>query len=184
MTEPTAVSHSNPPKENPSQSRLELPGSDREDRPWELRAQRIGWGAFALLVLAALVGLLGHGPLSHVVVQDPASPLRVEYNRFERYQGPTDLRLRLGPGAAREGGLRIWISRAFLDAIELEQVVPQPRAVELGADRQTYVFDAPGLSGEASVVFHHKPDVKFSRVTAQVGLDGAAGVTFWQFVYP
>ena len=101
-----------------------------------------------------------------------------------RYQGPTDLRLSVGPDAVRDGKLRIWISREFLEAIEVERIEPEPAAVELGADRQIYVFDAPRLRGETLVVLRYEPGLRFARVTARIGMDGGQGLEFWQFVYP
>lgn len=166
-----------------SESELEL-GGRWEDHPWELRIQRIGWTVFALLMVAALAGLLGHGPLSSATAKDPAAFLRVKYQRFERYQGPTELRLHVAPQAVREGRLKIWISREFLDSIELERIVPQPVTVELGADRQTYVFDAPRLTAETLVVLRYEPTLKFARATVRAGIEGAPELSFWQFVYP
>ena len=117
---------------SPQQSGLELPG-ERQDRPWELRAQRLGWGVFLLLILAALAGLLGHGPFSRTQAGDAASALRVAYNRFERYQGPTELQLHLKPEALRDGKFRVWIGRDFLDGVEIERIEPEPETVEVGS---------------------------------------------------
>ncbi len=166
-----------------SEGELELEGH-WEDHPWELRIQRMGWTVFALLMLAALAGLLGHGPLSTATAKDPVSSLRIEYQRFERYQGPTELRLYVAPQAVREGRLKIWISREFLDSIELERIVPEPVTVELGADRQTYVFDAPRLTAETLVVLRYEPTLRFARVTMRAGVEGAPELSFRRFVYP
>ncbi len=183
MTDPAISSPDRRQGRRSLKSELELEGH-WEDHPWELRVQRIGWILFALLILAALAGLLGHGPLSRATAEDPASSLRIEYQRFERYQGPTELRLHAAPQAVRGGKLKIWLSREFLDNIELEQVVPQPVTAELGSDRQTYVFDAPHLTAETLVVLRYKPTLKFARTTVRAGVEGAPELSFWQFAYP
>ncbi len=183
MTDPALSSPDRRQGGPSSRNKLELEGH-WEDHPWELRIQRIGWIVFALLILAALAGLLGHGPLSRTTAGDPASSLRVEYQRFERYQGPTELRLHAAPQAARGGKLKIWLSREFLDNIELEQVVPQPVTAELGSDRQTYVFDAPHLTAETLVVLRYKPTQPFASVRIRAGVEGQPEVSFRQFVYP
>ncbi len=167
----------------PNQSGLELSGN-WEDQRWELRAQRIGWGVFALLVTAALAGLLGHGPLSSAQAGDPAGPLWVEYNRFERYKGPTELRIHVKPEAARDGKLRLWFSRSMLDQVELERVKPQPDTVEVGPDRHTFVFNAPNLTRETTITFRHLPDRKFANLTVRIGLEPGPTLQFSQFIYP
>ena len=46
----------------------------------------IGWVVIALVLLAALAGLLGRGPLSRATVGHDGAALRVEYNCLARYQ--------------------------------------------------------------------------------------------------
>ena len=90
----------------------------------------------------------------------------------------------MAPQTVREGRLRIWINREFLDSIELERIVPQPVTVELGADRQTYVFDAPRLTAETLVVLRYKPTQPFTSVRIRAGVEGQPEASFRQFVYP
>ncbi len=168
---------------SPEPSGLELEG-EREDRGWELRAQRLGWGVFLLLILAALAGLLGHGPFSRTQAGDPASPLRVVYNRFERYQGPTELQLHLKPEAVRDGKLRVWIGRDFLEGVEIERIEPEPETVEAGSDRHVFVFNAPRLTGETAVIIRYLPERKFARQRVRTGLEPGPELKFHQFVYP
>ena len=59
-----------------------------EDLPFQRRAwvaQRIGWVLMALFVLAAAVGLLGAGPLSHARIDVPGL-MTLEYERFARFE--------------------------------------------------------------------------------------------------
>jgi len=67
-------------------------------RSWSL--QRIGWGLIALVLIAALLGLFGHGPLSEATTDDPSLPIRLAYERFGRFGSPLVLRIRVEPAAA------------------------------------------------------------------------------------
>jgi len=151
---------------------------DLSQERMEWKIQRVAWAVALLILLAALAGLLGPGPLSHAEAGD--APLRVEYNRLVRYQAPEVLRIHLGPGAARGGKSRIWLSRAFIEQVELKHVDPEPSSVEAGADRFTYTFDA---ANGGVVVFHFEPNT-FGRTESAVGADGAQPVAVGQFVYP
>src|SRR3954451_15271805 len=85
---------------------------DTHGRAWDL--QRPAWGVMAAIVASALLGLFGDGPLSSVTVGEPDGPLRLEYDRFGRSQSETLLRVRLAPGAVREGRARLWVGRDLL----------------------------------------------------------------------
>ncbi len=146
-------------------------------------AQRAGWVAMLLLALAALLGLLGSGPLSSATAGDEGGALAIGYNRFGRYQAPTTLRVRLGPGAGREGEARVWLSESYLQNVQIQQITPQPQRVEVGPDGQTYVFQLAGPNQPAEVTFYLQPD-RFGPLSGQVRLAGEQPVRFRQFVYP
>ena len=167
----------------PSHDSLEFP-HDRADRPWELRAQRAGWLAFAALILAAIAGLLGPGPLSRDQVTDPAGQLTIEYNRFERYQRQTELRIRVAPAAVRDGQVRIWVGQAFSDDVEIVSIQPQAERTELGSDRHVLLFPTPRLNGEATVTIRYAPDRTFGWIEGQIGIEGGPALAISQFIYP
>ena len=166
-----------------SEENLELPHS-RADHPWELRIQRAGWLVFAGLILAALVGFLGQGPLSSTTSGDPQGALWVEYNRFERYQGPADLRIHLKPETIRTGEARIWIDRSIVEHMQIERIEPRPERTELGSNRHTLVFAVPGLTGQTSVIIRYRPDLRFGWIEGQIGAEVGPAVPVRQFIYP
>ena len=145
--------------------------------------ERAGWALIALVLVAALAGLLGHGPLSRATAGEPGSRLWAEYHRFERHQAPTELRVHLGPGAGSGGELRVWVGRGYLDAIELERVDPEPVAVEAGADQHVFVFAMPDPGRPTSVLFRFQPDT-YGSLRGRLGLPDGEEVTFDQFAYP
>ncbi len=59
-------------------------------RTWTI--QRIGWLAMGGLVLTALTGAFGYGPVSWQQASDPAGLVRVEFERFQRQGSEFTLR--------------------------------------------------------------------------------------------
>ncbi len=91
-----------------------------------LRFQQAGWAVLGLIVLAALLGLFNTGLFSKAVVADPEVPLRLEYDHFLRYQAPQRLRIRVGPLAAPDRRVRLWISDDYLEGVQVRQIDPRP----------------------------------------------------------
>jgi len=149
----------------------------------EWRIERVGWIVMALMLLAALVGLLGPGPLSSTTAGEKGSTLWVEYNRFERYQAPAMLRVHLGPGAARDGKARLWLNREYVENIELHHIDPEPESVEVGHDRLIYTFNLPDSTQPTAVTYYLEAN-KYGRMPLRVGLDAGLQLNFSQFYYP
>lgn len=152
-----------------------------EHRLWTV--ERIGWGLMLLAAVAALVGLLGPGPLTYLTAGPEGGPLWVDYYRFQRVQSPDEIQVHLGPGDRDNREVRLWIDRQYLDNVELEKVTPQPWRVETGPDRLVFVFHRSEPDKTAAVRFRFLPRQPGSQ-RARVGLEGAAPVEFSQFVYP
>jgi hypothetical protein len=145
--------------------------------------QRAGWALIGLVLLAAFLGLFGPGLLGKAHAVDQNSRLRVEYERFERKQAETTLRIGLGAGAAQDGEARLWLSREYLDGIEIQSVTPEPERVEAAGDRVTYVFRVTDAAQETPVTFHFEPE-RMGRLRGRAGLADGTSVDFSQFVYP
>ncbi len=148
----------------------------------EWKIERIGWVVMALVLLLALGGLLGPGPLSRATTSDRDSLLHVQYNRLARYQAPEQLVVRLGSGVAQAGKLRLWLNQEYVHNIELLHIDPEPASVEAGGDRLTYTFEVTG-AGQTTVVFHFEPNT-FGRTAVAIGVEGGPEVGFSQFNYP
>jgi hypothetical protein len=161
---------------------LDLPEGP-ENRVFELWLHRIGWSSIGLVLLAAAAGLMGPGPLSSRTANAGPS-LKIEYDRFTRWHSPATLRVTVARSAAA-GQVRLNLNRAFLEAIELQSVTPEPARVELAPGGQTYVFDAPRLAGgDAEIVFHYRADRTLRNLGGVIGVDGGPRLAFSQFVYP
>ncbi|HSF30655.1 MAG TPA: hypothetical protein VLK82_09330 [Candidatus Tectomicrobia bacterium] len=154
---------------------------DFERRSWII--ERIGWVIMAVAGVAALAGLLGTGPISDTTAGELGGPLWLEYSRFGRFRAPLTLRIHLGPNANQHGTVRVWLSRDYLEGVQIEQVSPQPDRVEAGPERLTYVFPVSELSRATALTFSLKT-AKIGRQRGCVGLATAVPVCFSQLIYP
>jgi hypothetical protein len=155
---------------------------DMEFQQREWRVQSWAWLAGALLMGSALLGLFGSGPLSGAEARDAEGRLWIEYERFERYAAPTELRVHIKPAPGADGKARLWLSRDYLDSFRIEHVLPEPESVEAAGDRLVYVFDTVSADGTA-ITFQVQPET-IGRVRGLVGLDNGAPVQFAQLIYP
>jgi hypothetical protein len=93
---------------------------------------------------------------------------------------PTALRVRLD-GEGKEA--RLWLSREYLENVQLQKVTPEPKRVEASPERLTYVFEVSKPGKPMAVTFNLMPD-KVGRLEGRVGLQGGRSLGFEQFVYP
>jgi hypothetical protein len=152
------------------------PRFTRRSWTWE----RIGWGILGLVVAGALAGALGPGPLSAASAAGRDGTLRIEYERFGRFD--TESRIRL---LARPGGdpAEVWLDRSYAESVDLERILPTPALVSLDGDRVAYRFPAPPAGALLDVVL----EVRFrrpGRLRGRAGVPGGETVEFGQFVYP
>jgi hypothetical protein len=152
-----------------------------EKRWWKI--ERTGWAVIALVLLAALLGFLGPGPLTKKTAGMRNGPLWLEYYRFQRYQAPVELRVNVGAGAAKDNHLGLWINQQYIEAIQIHHVDPEPESVELAGQRFVYTFKAAELSAAGKIVFHFKPTT-FGKTSVQIGLVNGGEIGFTQFFYP
>lgn len=83
-----------------------------QQREWLV--ERVAWAVLALVVLAALAGLLGGGPLSQATAGGEGWPLQVQYGRFVHHRGPTDIQIQLQPDAVQGDKARVEVDRQWL----------------------------------------------------------------------
>ncbi|GAA5044814.1 hypothetical protein HNP84_004717 [Thermocatellispora tengchongensis] len=164
----------------------ELQLGDQERRQQEpllrrraARWQRVGWGSLALLLLAALAGLIGPGPLSWAGASAPL--IQVDYERFARRLGDSSLRVTVWSDPAHPGTARLWISRDYLIEAEARQVVPAPdswTAVDDGV-----VLSFPATGDRAEIEIRTSLD-HIGTLHGALGVPGKPPARFWQLVYP
>ena len=146
-------------------------------RSWKV--QRIAWVVGLAILTAALLGLMGPGPLSSTHAGEPGGPLHVAYNRIERYQAPAMLEI---DAESADGTVRLWMNRELAESVEVVDVVPQPDRVEVRPDRYTYHFAAPE-PGRARIVIHYHAN-RYGRIPGRIGLEGGPDLDVSSFVFP
>lgn len=147
------------------------------------RMQRVGWVAIAAVILAALSGLFGSGPLSRTSAVDPRSRAWLEYDRFGRQMTPATLRLHLEPGSAAGGRVRVWIDSVYLEDILIQKITPRPDREEVGPGRSYYLFTITTPDRPTVVTFHLQPE-RFGVLSGRVGVDDGTPLRFRQLIYP
>ncbi len=162
---------------------LDLP-EGLESEAFDLWLHRVGWTLFAVLILAALLGLLGSGPVSSRT-ERAGNNLTVGYDRFTRYHSPAELSIRLSRANLRNGSFRVRLGRRFIEAIQIEAVQPQPEWVEIDPHGHVFSFKAPRIEkGDALIVFHYQPAQPFADVPIEITAPSGERARFSQFVYP
>ena len=161
---------------------LEIP-QDLEFQRDAWRVQRIGWAAMTLIILGALFGLFGIGPLSDAEAASPGGDLLVDYQRFDRFNAQSDIRFFLNPDQLKDGKALLWIDRDYVDSQVVTSVHPQPDNVTALGDGYLYEFpvEAPGQT--YLVTFNIRAEnLGLLHGSARLG-DGSI-VRFQQFIYP
>jgi hypothetical protein len=149
----------------------------------EWRLQRIGWVVWGLLIVSALAGLLGPGPLSKAESPAPDGSLTVAYDRFVHYHHPTLLKLVVRPSEQSRDSLQVKFSRQLLDRLHIDRIEPEPEGRRLGADGVVYTFPLNESTDVVSIMFHVEFE-RFGLSNAQIEVVGSEPATFTQMVYP
>lgn len=103
------------------------------------------------IVLGALLGLFGNGPLGLATAADEAGILEVEYNRFARYGADLTLTVQVREEAATQGGFEVWVATDYLEGVSIDDVRPAPDASEVSSGGILYTFLAD--RGDLEAVF-------------------------------
>lgn len=144
-------------------------------------AQRAGWLIMTAIIVAALLGLFGSGPLSSATAE--AGPLQLQYSRFERRYAPSELEVSIPRPAIRQDQVEVWITTGFLDRVEISSIVPEPEEVSETDERVVYRFSIDDLTDTPMIhvaLEYDDPGV----TTGRLGIIDGPQLTFWQFVYP
>lgn len=151
----------------------------------EMRVKRVTWRGevvemvlLSLIIASALAGLFGSGPLSSQTRSSEG--LQVEWERFQRLERPTSMRVRYPVSA--DSAPRVTIDRSILQDWRIESIEPQPEKAESSDDSVSYVFGAAEGAAGGEVVFEITPRKMGSR---SFSVESDAGtVEVGAFVYP
>lgn len=140
-------------------------------RDWMI--QRIARVVFMSIVLAALLGIFGGGPLAHTVAEDGS--VRIEYDRFVRAKAKFVIH-------AASAGTRLRVKfTGMITPDDTLRWLPQPIEQKWLAGASEFVFDVQ--AGEpCEIALDWKPVGAGLRQGA-ITVDGVS-VAIWTLVYP
>lgn len=145
-----------------------------QHRLW--RWQRVGWLVMTLVLVAALGGVFGDGPLAAARVGGDFS---VRYERFARRGAPTTLEFALPPA-----GSRLDVAGAA-SRVEVRRVTPAPVKESRSSDGERWsLWFEPAIDGSSTVVRIETIPRRAGRGHSTVTLDSSATIDFRQFVWP
>lgn len=142
----------------------------------ERRTHRVAVVVMALVVFGGAFGLFGFGPLASATRHGDG--FTVTYERFARNGAP----LQMTVEQVRPGPLRVWIGDAFLDAMQVERVVPAAATERRTMAGATFGFAGSGAAG-GTVAFNLTGD-HVGMVRARVGRSPTDAVAIWILLYP
>ena len=152
-------------------------------RDW--RAQRIGWGFLAVVVLGAFLGFFGGGGLlGSAQAMSTDRTIYVRYERFVHRDSPSRIEFRLAPGlAASDGQVRLWLDRGYMESLSIREIQPEPTQVSVTPALLIYSFAV--VSGGQPVSIHFSVEhQKLGHRRSHAGVLPQGMVTLRQFVYP
>lgn len=149
-------------------------------RAW--RFERIGWVVIAVSIGAGLAGALGDGPLSSASVVSADGRASVHLERVVRYNAPSAVEVRLAPDAGSDTIVTVSLDTAYLRAVEILRVAPEPVRVRASPDRVEYHMLRPDPARSMTITFSIQPGTP-GRHRLRLGLIGGS-VEFDQLVLP
>ena len=152
-----------------------------QSRMWTV--QRCGWIVMAVLIVGALLGLLGPGPLSTVTVATASGKLQLMHDRFVRRHASTNLYVTLSTLGDASGEARLRLNRSYLDRMEVQRVTPTPIEVAASSAGLTYTFRVEGQTQAVMVTFTLQP-TEFGSLTGSLSNGRDEVVSVRQFAYP
>ncbi|HJR77515.1 MAG TPA: hypothetical protein VJ805_11095 [Nitrospiraceae bacterium] len=151
-----------------------------QEQMWKI--QRIGWAAMALIVLLGVAGLFGHGPASRASAGNKDDPLWIEYERFGRHQGSSELRFHVR-AADPSKPISIWIGPDYAAHVDIRQIMPPPVRTTLADQGFTFEVAAadPQEPGVVTLLLEFRG---IGRLNGEIRSPGAEPVHIWQLIYP
>jgi hypothetical protein len=149
----------------------------------EWRAERVGWVVLGVIVLLALAGLFGPGPLSLSQVEGGDDTLTVAYQKYNRSGGPTALQIEADAVLLSSRQFELRVDRSWLGEMLVDRITPQPSQTVVTGDDVIYTFEVSEGNEPVTVVFDMTV-AGMGPTTGRVSAGDQAGVTFSQFLYP
>jgi hypothetical protein len=145
-------------------------------------AERIGWGAMALILSWALLGGFGDGWISQRQLGNSDGTVGLVYQSIGRRDSPMELRLRLASDTARDK-LSLHLNREFIERVMIERIMPQNHSMVVDGDGAELDFDVEPTARDYELKIEYKAKHPGTLPIA-LRLAGQTAVAVDQFIYP
>ena len=135
-------------------------------RTW--RAERISWLLMGLIIVAALLGAFGNGPLSRRAVSSGDGRVSAAYDIIQRRSSGSLIALDIGSAAPSSGVLAVSANRVLLNEFRIEEIQPQPASAAFLPEGILWRFHAgSGTGGSVFLrVYGLRPGLKRVSISA------------------
>jgi len=155
----------------------------QEDLPMQQRVwrfERVGWYVLVAIVLLALAGLFGNGPLSDAEVVSQDGRVRVEYQRLSR-SGTTDGLVITVHGIAGQP-MEVQLEGSLLRDADIETLQPEPqRSMSHG---QAMLFQLGTRQDGVATLYLSLRSEHVGTLEGSVRAGPDSAVHFSTFLYP
>lgn len=149
----------------------------------EWRIERVAWSALVLLLVAAVLGAFGVGPLSSASLEAADGSVRVEYQRFVRNVGNTSATFVIDESTIADGKATLYISSDLASGWSISKVSPTPSSEKRNDEWLVFEFDA--ASGKPTVAhLQYRGDGFGRRAGAVRAGESGTPVYVRQWLYP
>lgn len=149
-----------------------------QQRVW--RFERVGWYVLSLVMLLALAGLFGRGPLSQGQASSADGRVQVQYARLSR-SGVTE-HLKITVRGPHNGQVQVLLDGELFREASLETLQPQPLRSRSEGQGLALQLET-GTDGTATLYLTLRADTPGS-LEGRVSLGPDSVVHFSSFIYP
>ena len=152
-------------------------GFQRREWMW----QRSGTLLLVLVVVAALAGLLGTGPLSWTERDSAGGVVTVAFDRVTHHEADDSMTLAFGPEAVSDGTVTVELTGTWPDGVDVRGISPEPTEQRLAADGLVLEFAVEDTDRlEVTMGFRAQ---EYGPLRGETTVAGRS-VSFSQFVLP
>jgi hypothetical protein len=151
--------------------------------------ERAMWAAMALVIILALLGFLGTGPLSRAdaTASSGNATLRVEYPRWSRLKNVQRMEIQVAAPGTSGDELELVVSSNFVQHVRIKSIDPAPDGSSVSAEGHVYRWPVQDWSSPVSITIDYSPQkwrTLSARVIARAGGRSTQEVGFTQYVLP
>jgi hypothetical protein len=144
----------------PHPATAEEPLEITQNLQFQVRMRRFQCALQALLVVVvvgALAGLFGDGPLSRREVRDAKGRLSVRFDRFGRFDASQLIEVEVTPGKVGGDRFSLQVGSEFFRAVTIESIVPQPERQSVTPGMVRYEIGRTGAGGRTLLTIQYRP---------------------------